>query len=193
MQISVTINEQEMQGKFSALRRKLTDLTPVMRDIGEDYAKAVEGNFASQSGPDGTPWAPLSPKTRKRKRGPSILTEKHHLRGSVHYQAAAASVAIGVSGGIPYAAVHQFGGTTQMPGRGQVLHFKMFKSGKRKGRTLFSKPSKADRAMKVMRGAHSITIPARPYLAQNQGKDMALSERDRRMVLKRLEAWMAAE
>ena len=191
MQITVTINDQELNARFSALRRRLTDLTPAMRDIGENYKKGVEERFSSQTDPDGVPWKPLSKATLRRKRGPSILTEKGHLRDSIRYQEDQSSVAIGSWGSIPYAAAHQLGDTIDRPPRSFVVHQKLYQRGKNKGRMLFAKKSKADRAMKVSHGSYQITIPARPYLASNRGGTMVLGEKDRQRVIQTIEAWIA--
>lgn len=49
------------------------------------------------------------------------------------------------------------------------LHFKTFKRGPRKGRTLFSKGKQATYGMKVAVGPYSIRIPARPWLFNPDG------------------------
>ena len=193
MHFTVTLNDQEIQGKFSVMRRRVTDLQPVMRDIGEGYLKGVEERFSSQTDPDGAPWKPLSKATLKRKKGPSILTEKHRLRGSIRYQESQSGVTIGTSGSIPYAGIHQVGGTVTAKSRSFVVHQKMYKGGKNKGRTLFAKASKADRAMKVGHNGYTITIPARPYLAANRGGGLDLGEKDRLRILQTLTAWLAKD
>ncbi|MGD9900753.1 MAG: hypothetical protein AB7T22_16630 [Calditrichaceae bacterium] len=48
----------------------------------------------------------------------------------------------------------------------QVLYFKGYKRGMRKGRKLFSKANKADYSMKVMRKSYRVTM-RRPFLNIN--------------------------
>jgi phage virion morphogenesis protein len=191
--LTATLYDQEVQARFSVLRRKLTDLRPVMRDIGETYDKGVDERFRTQTDPDGVPWRPLRPATLRRKKGPSILTEKHRLRDSIHYQADQTSVTIGAGGSIPYAAIHQLGGPITMPGRQSVVHQKLMRRGKHKGKILFAKESKADRAMKVSHGGYKISIPARAYLAANRGNALALGGKDQQRVMQTLEAWLAED
>jgi phage gpG-like protein len=57
---------------------------------------------------------------------------------------------------MPYAAIHNEGGTIQMKPRKQIIHFN--KKGK------FSKKKKAHYAQKASRGAYTLTIPQRQFI-----------------------------
>lgn len=61
------------------------DLTPAMRSIGEHPLNSTRKRFADDEAPDGTPWAPLSETTKKRKRRnvDRILTERGYLGGTI--------------------------------------------------------------------------------------------------------------
>ena len=124
-----------------ALNRALAatrDMTPLMRDIGEELLTTTRERFVGQKSPEGTPWAPLSELTKKRKqRNPGkILTERGFLRGGLTYQAGPDAVLVG-SPSI-YAGTHQFGakkgafGSTHSAGyrdRGtdDVVHYSLIK------------------------------------------------------------------
>lgn len=162
MDISIKIDDKEVQALLSRLQRLVSDMSKPMGQIGAFYERSVLENFKAQASPDGTPWQRLSQATMmlglgKRKgwkkngglsakgkryiQGKRILWEHGDLEGAVHHQADSNSVTIGVGGHIPYAAIHQFGG---MAGRGK-----------------------------------KVKIPARPYLAVNRGAGMELAEKDR--------------
>lgn len=138
MKISCTINDGELKGLLAQLHQRLGNLRPVMEEIGQRYERRVLENFERESAPDGTKWPRLSSTTlmmqlsAKRgfgkrggltKRGRDYLQNKSllvlsgRMRSRIHYQAAAQSVRIGVAG-IPYAAIHQFGG---LAGRGRKV------------------------------------------------------------------------
>lgn len=65
---------------------------------------------------------------------------------------------------VEYAPVHEFGATIQRKARVGSVFFKRYKRGAKAGKVLFSKESKATFGRKVSFGAHSIGIPARPFM-----------------------------
>lgn len=166
MDITASVENQDVIGLLNRLRANVGDLTPTMQAIGSFYERRVLENFKAQAAPDGTPWKPLSAVTMhlglaKNKgwkkngylsargtrylQGKRILWEHGDLEGSIHSQATKDSVTIGAGGHIPYAAIHQFGGQA---GRGR-----------------------------------KVAIPARPYLALNRGTELEMAERDQAMVI----------
>jgi phage virion morphogenesis protein len=102
-------NSAEVKAAFEALQAKLADLTPVFQDIGESMLNRTRERFRSQTAPDGSPWAALSPDyaKRKKKNKDKILTLSGNLRGLLNYQAGPRSVRIGTP--LKYGAAHQFG------------------------------------------------------------------------------------
>lgn len=145
MKITATVNDAELKGLLGTLRQRLGKLKPVMAEIGQRYERRVLENFAQEQAPDGTPWRPArvlsnylsyvgTAKGGKRRsaytRGgglraafqrflaaKKLLVLSGRLRSRIHYQADESSVRIGVAG-IPYAAIHQFGGQA---GRGRKV------------------------------------------------------------------------
>ena len=143
------------------------DLAAVHRDMGQELQLLVQRGFEGEHAPDGTPWQPLAKSTvRKRGSAHPIL----HVSGSMartHVRADATGAVIGSN--LVYAAMHQYGGEIKRTGGSVKLHFKTFKRGPRKGKTLFSKVEQATHGMRATVGAHSIRIPARPWLFNPDG------------------------
>jgi phage virion morphogenesis protein len=91
------------------------------KNVGEYLTEvAIPRNFASESAPDGTPWARLSPLTvaRREKAGQtpiSILRATSRMAGSITYEATDTHVRIGSP--VIQAAVMQFGAAQGAFGR----------------------------------------------------------------------------
>lgn len=107
--ITVEFDDAEVRAALDRLLKAGTDFTPAMQDIGEHLVNTTKQRFFDEEGPDGTPWAPLSPVTRQRKRknAGKILTEEGTLRGGITYQAGPDHVLVGSP--LVYAGTHQFG------------------------------------------------------------------------------------
>ncbi|HRD49777.1 MAG TPA: phage virion morphogenesis protein [Candidatus Contendobacter sp.] len=110
LDLQLTIrNAAEVKAAFERLDAALTDLTPAFQDIGEALLNSTRERFRSQTAPDGSPWAALSPdyRQRKKKNKDKILTLSGHLPGLLNYQAGPREVRIGTP--LIYGATHQFG------------------------------------------------------------------------------------
>ena len=107
--IRVTIDDSEVVAALDRLAAAGRDLTPAMRDVGEHLLNSARERFRTETAPDGTPWAPLTAATRRRKERNKhrILTLEGHLSGGLDYRADSDSVEVG-SPSI-YAGTHQFG------------------------------------------------------------------------------------
>ena len=107
----------------SAARQSLQGLLDRMDDragffgvVGEIILASSKDRFATETDPDGTPWAVLSPRTiaARRSRGKSqiaILRDTGRLAGSINYEATASEVLVGSP--LEYAAIHQLGGLSK--------------------------------------------------------------------------------
>lgn len=138
----------------------------MMRDIAGYMLFSTQRRFEKETGPDGVKWPALSPRTAARRAGRQTRGTDHILRMTTRLyrsltQASDATTAQ-VGTNVEYAAIHQFGGEIQMPDRASRLTFKKVR-GKRGVR--FVKAGTKDATIKdVTIKAHSIRIPARPYL-----------------------------
>lgn len=163
--IKIELDDREVREVLDRLQKRLSDLTPVMRDIGELIVERAKQRFETSTGPDGQEWARNAPSTvaaylkqygssYKKSGGMSkagaaraagkkpLIGETKQLMDTLHYQAGRDAVTVGSP--MRYAAIHQFGGQA---GRGK-----------------------------------KVTIPARPFLPVTASGQW-LGEADRREVL----------
>ena len=107
--MEIRVEDAELRRGLQQLETKLGNLTPFFRDIGEALLNSTRERFRSQSAPDGSPWAALSPKYRahKKKNAALILSLNGYLRGTLNYRAEKDQLRIGSP--LIYAATHQFG------------------------------------------------------------------------------------
>ena len=169
--VRITIDDAEVNAMLARVEKAGVDTQPLMAEIAGAMLLSTQRRFETQTGPDGTPWRRLSPRTAARRlnrkgtrRGfDNILRVSNRLYDSVVGEASATEAAVGTN--VIYAAIHQKGGAIDKPERSAtVIHaVKGRKGEERLGR--FAKRG-AKRAIErdVTIGAHTITIPARPYL-----------------------------
>lgn len=92
----------------------LSDMTPVMQDLGEYFVRSTKERFPTGKAPDGTAWAAKSPVTlaRYKKTGGGtrpLFGPSGMLSRTIAYEASKTEVAWGSN--MIYAAMMQFGGT----------------------------------------------------------------------------------
>lgn len=117
--IRIDIDDREVRQALSALARRVADMTPAMRAIGQEMETRIAARFETRRDPAGRPWPPLRPATEKAKRGRgSILYRSGELLDSRAHRAGPFEAAVGF--GKPYAAYHEFG-TKRMPRRGLLM------------------------------------------------------------------------
>lgn len=173
-------------------RRRLRDMIDRMddrlfffREVGQILADSARENFRREAGPDGRPWVPLSPATirARKKRSKSalaILRDSGRLAGSINFRATNDEARVGA---VPeYAAIHQLGGTIEKPERTALVWRKRERNGTI-GRRFARKKLKTSVATGVTIPAHTITIPARPYLG--------VSAQDQVDIFEAAERWLA--
>ena len=160
--IEVELKDEAITAALDRLRRHLTDLSPVMNEIGEFLEDQTVRRFDEGVSPEGRPWAPKSAATiaayeRRGQRvdfrplfGPN--TDGIPLRKSFFRQYGPDFVEVGTNK--PYAAVMQFGASKGAFGA-------------------------TSRGSPIPWG----DIPARPYLG--------ISETDRENILAEIDEWFA--
>lgn len=166
--ITLTLDDREVQADLAQLVRQADNPAAAMNAIGAYMLAATQHRFERETGPDGVKWARLSPRTAAKRIGRArrgyehILRVKARLYSSLSYEASADQVSIGTN--LDYAAAHQLGATIQIPERQQEINLSVGK-----GRKRFVKASAKRRDTRnVTIGAHTITIPARPYLGADE-------------------------
>ena len=108
--IEITFDDARVIEALTRLAAAGKDLTPAMREIGEHLLNTTRQRFSDEEAPDGTPWAPLTATTKRRKTRnvEKILTESGALRGhGLAYLARRDEVEVGSP--LIYAGTHQFG------------------------------------------------------------------------------------
>lgn len=123
----------------------------ILRGVKVDLTEAFDRNFERKAFFSGAPWKPTKhPVSRG-----SLLVRTSAMRNSIKSEIRGESIAF--SSSKPYTAIHNEGGTINMPARKQVIHFN------KEGR--FSKNNKkASYAQKANVGAHSVEIPQRQFI-----------------------------
>lgn len=164
--LEVEFDSPEAQSALDRLQQKLGDLSPALRDIGEYLMVAHHQRFKDQVAPDGTPWAALSPsyQRRKKKNHNRILFLDGNLANRLRYQVSDSELQFGSNE--RYAAIHHFGGEINIAARSQKMYFKQNKDGSVGNR--FTKKKNSNFEQWGTRGAHTIKIPARPFLGTSE-------------------------
>jgi len=159
MKIAVRYDDAVARAFITGLEGRLKSLVPALKQVGEHMLRATRAEDHTSEAPDGSKWAPLSPSTLKRKKGPKILTESGMLRGTIRWQLmGATAVAIGTNK--PYGRIHQLGGTITQGARSELFTRNRYTRGAKKGQ--FKKGTKEGRGFTFT--DRKIRIPARPYL-----------------------------
>jgi len=176
--IRIEVADAEVATGLRRLGEAGGDLGAAMEEIGAALLFSTQTRFETKTGPDGAPWTPFAGSTLKRmparrRIGPQLLRDTGRLSGSLVFKADAESVEVGTN--VVYAAIHQFGGSVVIPERRGSATFEYVaegagkaKDGRRVGSRLrFATAStraktKHTRAFTVP--AHTVSIPARPYL-----------------------------
>jgi phage virion morphogenesis protein len=120
--ITVRIDDAELRKAIDRVIDHMADLTPAMQEIGDYMITATRSRFDTETAPDGSKWAALSPRYAARKArmrsvvdgGKRILAKRGTLRDTIRYKASRSDVVIGSNE--VYAAIHQLGGQA---GRGR--------------------------------------------------------------------------
>ena len=170
--IHADVKTDEVKKMLADAEKKAVDLRDPLAKCGVIAMRSFDKNFQNQGRP--TRWQQLAASTLRRRkkkgRGAKILQDTGRLKQSVTvrnfpgaiYRLETDSLTLGTN--LEIATIHQFGGTIKIPERKQSVAFKRFRSGKRKGQVRFSTLSKSTFGRTFRMKAHTITIPARPYL-----------------------------
>ena len=168
----------------AGLERFEAERPRIYREIGQSLLVNIRQGFEAEHSPEGEAWEPLKPATVRQRKGDAhpILQRKGRLKKTITWKVGPDSVIVGTN--LVYAAVHQFGatinraaGATKLHFRVTVnraagatkLHFRRISRGKNKGQVRFAKATDKRAKFGMATAAHTIRIPARPYLFQRDG------------------------
>ena len=171
--IEIEVNDEEARRNLAALLDRMSRPRPFYEAAGDLLQASTFDRFDTETAPDGTPWAPLKPATIRARlsRGRSqimILREQGRLRGSIFRRIDDEGAIIGSE--VPYAAIHQFGGTIDMSARAGTIFRRRFADGSL-GRRFAKRENKTSVGTEVAIGAYRITIPARPFLGVSRNDE----------------------
>lgn len=193
--ITIQIQDGAVTSRLAELGAKVGNLQPFLEMLGEAMRQRTLARFSTGKGPDGVAWAPNAPATLKRKaKIKGVLVESGNLRDSIAAQATAMQLTLSVAQ--PYAAIHQFGGTIQRKaGTVDVRHRKdakgdLLRTALFGGKGLVFAKASHERALTRTFdvAAHSITLPARPYMPMRP--DGTLYPAEQAEVLASLNDWL---
>lgn len=183
--ITIKIEGADIAAALKRLASSIANPGPVMPVIAGILHDAVMENFAQSGRPR---WQALKPATlaykKKHGYGDHILIRRgggQSLQSSITQQADDHSASVGTN--LVYAAIHQFGGKIEMPARSQQAYFKQAKDGTVGNR--FVNKRQSNFAQWHTRGAHTIEMPARPFLK--------LTDADEAKIAKKLLAYLAGQ
>lgn len=141
----------------------------IYREIGQSLLVNIRQGFEAERSPDGEAWEPLKPATVRQRKGDAhpILQRKGRLKKTISWKVTPDSVIVGTN--LVYAAAHQFGAVINRAAGAIKLHFRRISRGENKGQVRFAKANDKRAKYGMAAAAHTIRIPARPYLFQRDG------------------------
>ena len=157
MAYDIVFNVSDFERSLSELINRLEHRAPLMKKLSHAMWDAVEENFAQQGRPT---WMGWSPKYAKRRGPGQILQRSGRLASSIMPYSDNDSATVGTN--VAYAAIHNFGGTIDIPARSQQAYYRMDKSGNVSNR--FSKKNKANYSEWNTIPAYQVNMPRREFL-----------------------------
>lgn len=176
----IHVEDEAVNAAFDRVIAAGLDMQPLFDRIGASLVVSTQARFESETDPAGKKWAPLAKSTLRRKRGDTrILRWRNRLYSSLTHNALPDYLEVGSN--VVYAGVHQGGATIEHFARSQKATFVRSKSGRMRFASKRSK-AKSKVVKPITIGAHSVTIPARPYLG--------IDTDDRKMILEETQAYL---
>lgn len=171
--ITLEIQDGEVQAALARLAGFAgPPLDLALHDVGEFLRIAHDQRFATETAPDGEPWAALSPRYKRRKDrlrpGVRKLVFDNFMHGTLRYQVGGGTLLFGTDR--PYGAIHHFGGEITIHARSQQAYFRQDRRTGEVGSQFVSK-RKSNFAQWVTLPEYKITIPARPWLGLSVADD----------------------
>lgn len=171
--LTISISGGGVERALAAIAERIGNTRPVMKMIAEILDDRVSENFLRESGPLGE-WPAIKPPKNKTRTNPKILQDTARLKNSITTTYTNNTAQVGTN--VVYAAIHQLGGEINIPARSQQAYFKQRKDGSVGNR--FVRKSASNFSQWHTRGAHTIEMPARPFLPFANGKLQDGLERD---------------
>lgn len=109
---SIEVDDHQILAALHRLQRLAGDLRPALAEMGEDLVESTKHRFETSTRPDGVHWSENSwvTVTNKGEGKPPLTGETGVLMDTIDYSATADLLEVGSP--MEYAAMQQFGGTT---------------------------------------------------------------------------------
>lgn len=177
----VNVADAEVRAAFERVIDAGLNLETLFDDIGQSLIASTQKRFVSETDPSGKKWKGLAKSTLRRKRPDArILRQTNQLYSSITDEVTPDYLLVGTD--VVYGGAHQGGATIEHYARSQKATFTRRRNGQMRFASSRSK-AKSRVVKPITIGAHSVTIPARPYLG--------LSEADKAQVIELTEAYLA--
>lgn len=179
MEITLQLDDSESRALLRRLRERMHNMKPVLERIGLFYVRSVRENFKAEHSPDEKPWERLSAATmmmklgQKDKKGGRFGFRKDGYLSKQGKEYLMAKRILWEHGDLEGSVHSQADETSVTIGAGGHIPYA----------AIHQFGGQAGRGQKV-------TIPARPYLAVNQGNGLALADRDRDMIMALLREYL---
>ena len=151
MQVKLVLHANEVLQNTAAIQQRMQNLAPAMTAIKEVALDSIRQTFAAGGRP--TRWPPLRAPRARGSLGSAIpLNDTGALRSSITGVSSAHTVTLGTNHA--YARVHQYGATIQIPETRPRPPRRALRIRLSDGAFIFRRRA----------AAHSVHIPARPFL-----------------------------
>jgi phage virion morphogenesis protein len=171
METSIVIHDEQVKAVLARLAAKVGDMSPAMHEIGQYYERRVLENFSAESDPEGRPWPRLSAVTLGMglAKGKRLKKSGHLAKAGRQYLTNKKML---VESGDLRRTVHYQAERNQViiGAGGEIKYAGVHQFG----------------SLTAGRGRKT-RIPARPYLAMNEGTGMRLAEKDRLRIIEIVE------
>lgn len=164
--IQLKVEDAEVNRSLSSVQRAAENPAAIMSAVAGFLVTTTQRHIEREAGPDG-PWPRLSPRTankrigRRRRGYENMLRVSGRLYNSLTGESGADFALVGSN--LPYAAIHQLGGTIEQPAREQEI-YQNYNARSDTFDPRFRPRRSSNFARTVKVGGHTVTIPARPYL-----------------------------
>lgn len=165
--IRVTVSDQPVLAALDRLEAATNNRADAEHAIGAYLVTSTQRRFERETAPDGTRWQRLSPRTANqrignRRRGyDNMLRVTRRLEQSIVYAVNAHEINWGSN--LVYAAIQHLGGEIEQAERQQTI-YQNYDAKTDTFDARFRTKRRSNFARDVTVKAHTVTIPARPYL-----------------------------
>lgn len=178
--VTLTLDYQDAMHVLLGMEQQLRHPEPMLEKMGEALMQFHRQRFQDQKSPAGEDWQALSRRYKKRKKRnkDKILVLDGTLRETLRWQIRGNELLFGTDR--PYGAIHQFGGTIEIPARSQRAYYRQVRGEKIKGqfvqkvRNQFVSKKRANYSEWNTIGAYTILMPARPWLGVSETEKIRL-------------------